>query len=368
MKKTLISLCVVLSIVACGTEPLEEISVNKRNSSTRTWDGEELPPILDYASDSVELHNLVLEYVERNHAILGQNVMVFQTHNQLYQTIDFIQTATPDQLRDWTIENNWTNEILESNILLDSVIFAESANRGIDFDNIEGDDSAYVAAAIDAFDEAYALQPNYFVTITRDGDEFVEPLGSLDETVFYNNRNIYIVEGLVNMSYGNEGVVICPLDLFVNTGTIATNAEAMYQTLRSNATEEQKPFVVYKDYYQRIFTCRSSDNKYRTDIDFRVDEFSWLICVEYYARVNITNYVRNNSNKYVKHRMRTQLDLVVNAGGYTYDFIFEIHKDKKVKRRTWKDFSIKWFYEDCQIRSYDLHLQVGNSLVYHISE
>lgn len=367
MKRTLISLCVVVFFVACGTEPIEEISVNKRNSSFASWDSEELPPILDYASDSVELYNLVLEYVERNHAILGQNVMIFQTHNQMYQTIDLIQELNPDQLREWTIENNWTNEILESNILLDSVLYANYANCGIDFDNLEDEDSACIAVAIDAFDEAYEQRPDYFVIKTRDGDEFIEPLGSLDEAVFYNDKNIYIVEGLVNISYG-ERVVICPLDLFVKIGAIATDAVTMYLMLKSNATEEQEPFVVYKDYYKRNFTCRSSDNKYITDIDFRVDEFCWLICVEYYTRVNITNYVKNNSNQYVKHRMRTQLDLVVNAGGYTYDFIFEIHKDKKVRKRTWKDFALRWFYEDCQIRSYDLHLQVGNSLVYDASE
>ena len=93
MKKFFINLCLVMFLAAC-TEAVEEMAVCKRSSSI--VDMEELPPILDYASDSVELNNLVLEYVERNHAILGQHVMVFQTHNQLYQTIDMLQDLTPD--------------------------------------------------------------------------------------------------------------------------------------------------------------------------------------------------------------------------------------------------------------------------------
>ena len=78
---------------------------------------------------------------------------------------------------------------IESNILLDSIIFERYANCGIVFDNIEDEDSTYIAATIDAFDEAYALRPDYFVTFTRDGDEILEPLGSLDEAVFYNDKN-----------------------------------------------------------------------------------------------------------------------------------------------------------------------------------
>ena len=40
MKGTLISLCVVVFFVACGTEPIEEISVNKRNSSFTSWEND----------------------------------------------------------------------------------------------------------------------------------------------------------------------------------------------------------------------------------------------------------------------------------------------------------------------------------------
>ena len=79
--------------------------------------------------------------------------------------------------------------LIEANILLDSIIFERYANCGIVFDNIEDEDSTYIAATIDAFDEAYALRPDYFVTFTRDGDEILEPLGSLDEAVFYNDKN-----------------------------------------------------------------------------------------------------------------------------------------------------------------------------------
>ena len=352
-------------LAAC-TEAVEEMAVCKRSSSI--VDMEELPPILDYASDSVELNNLVLEYVERNHAILGQNVMVFQTLNQLYQTIDMIQELNPTELRNWTIENNWTNDILESNILLDSIIFERYANCGIVFDNIEDEDSTYIAATIDAFDEAYALRPDYFVTFTRDGDEILEPLGSLDEAVFYNDKNIFIVEGMVNISYGAEGVVICPIDLFVNTGSIATTAEAMYQVLMSNATESQKPLVLYKSYCRRILSCKSSNSKFRTDINFYVDEYTLLVCVAYYLHANVTNYVKKGANQYVKHRMRTQLDLVVNAGRDMYDLVFEIHKDKKVRNKNWYDYALRLHYEDFQINSYDLHIEVGNTLVYEISE
>ena len=66
--------------------------------------------------------------------------------------------------------------------------------------------------------------------------------------------------------------------------------------------------------------------------------------------------------------MRTQLDLVVNAGRDMYDLVFEIHKDKKVRNKNWYDYALRLHYEDCQINSYDLHIEVGNTLVYEISE
>lgn len=366
MKKTLINLCIILSIVACKTEPIEEMAINKRNSSMIIEENEELPPILDYTSDSVDLYNLVLEYVDRNHAILGQNVMVFQTYNQLYETIDLIQELAPDQLREWTIDNNWTNDILESNILLDSVLFSEFANRGIDLDECE--DSAYIAATIDAFDNAYDMRPDYFLTTTRDNDEFLEPLGKIDEVVFYNDKNLFIVEGFVHISYGEEGVVICPLDLFVNTGVTAFDATTMYQILTSNASEDQLPFVMFRNTSNMKNYYAKTSSGFYSYISFKTYEKKIILLPRIGKRlaiVEVENWCYNkNKRKYVGVRTRTMLDLTITSTFGNENHTFTFDKNKKFKT---KKFS-KYYYDTLwggpvTISSFDLHLNTGTGVV-----
>lgn len=371
MKKFFINLCLVMFLAAC-TEAVEEMAVCKRSSSI--VDMEELPPILDYASDSVELNNLVLEYVERNHAILGQHVMVFQTHNQLYQTIDMLQDLTPDQLREWTIDNNWTNDIIESNILLDSVFYTHMDELGMVFDDSDNNQNNYIELADTAFEIAYELRPDYFIHKNRNNISYWDVLGALDESIFYNDNNILVVEGLVYKSYGSE-VVICPIDLFVNVGANANDATSMYLTLLANATSAQLPFVVLNNTsYMKNYWAQTQGGTYYSYISFKVPEIILLhgfwgsirkaeACVKNFA-------YSTRKQDHIPYRVRTNLDLTITAS-YGQDIEnFTISNSKKYKERVFKQRKYRTTYWGGteRIISFDLYLETASGIVIDIAE
>lgn len=78
--------------------------------------------------------------------------MVFHSYEQLEETLDAFEEMDVNTLREWTIENNWTSNIIEANILYDSILFNQYETFGIEFDSDCDGDSNLLEATISAFD------------------------------------------------------------------------------------------------------------------------------------------------------------------------------------------------------------------------
>lgn len=358
----------ILSLVACQTDFLgNEVGAKQRKVEAN---GEVvLPPIVEYVGDIESLYSLSLEYVNRNPEVLGNNVMVFRSYEQLEETLKDFDDMDVNSLRDWTNENGWTSDIIEANIFYDSILLEQYQIHGIEFVEDCYADSNQLDAAVSAFDIAYEQRPDYFVMHSNGESVVMDLLGELDESALYNDKNVFVVEGMVHKLCTDGGVVICPLDLYLEC-PVETTADVAYMTYCEQASAEQLSYVgVAGPYCNRFFSRKSIGGKCSTDIYFCVEEYTYFFFTDNYACVNVKNYCFNNKRGcYVLYRCRTQLDLVIYSGEITNKYVFEFHKNKKCRNITWRDHDLDWGYIDNQILSYDLYLETSDGVVIDVSE
>jgi hypothetical protein len=347
---------------------MEPEVITKQKITSVFNDEDVLPPIVDYINDTASLYELALEYVNRNREVFG-NVMVFHSYEQLEETLDAFEEMDVNTLREWTIENNWTSNIIEANILYDSILFNQYETFGIEFDSDCDGDSNLLEATISAFDIAYELRPDYFVMRQNENGESVwDLLGTLDEYALYNDKHMFIVEGMVHISYGTEGVVICPVDLFASLDTYATDALSMYQFLIAHASQEQIPFIIYQNTsFMKNYWAKSEDGVYYLYVLFKTYERGFLNLIGLNtARVEVINKCYSSTQQgYIPYRCRVNLDLTIetkNNREKKYTFVF--NKSKKCETATWKKTRLDTYYGGyLHITSFDLHLETGTGVV-----
>ena len=370
MKKVIICLGVIFSFIACQTGNVEEDIVTKNRMNSALDDEDSLPSIIDYLDDTESLYWLSMEYVNRNREIFGSEVMVFRSYEQLEETLDAFEEMDMNSLREWTIETGWTSDIIEANILYDSILLEQYQAFGIEFDDDCDGDSNLLAATISAFDIAYAMRPDYFhMRYDEDGEEVWDLVGTLDEYALYNEKRLFVVEGRVHKLCTDGGVLICPVDLY-SEYQVEGPTHIAYMTYCEQTSENQLPYVgIARPNYFREISRKTEDGRYQTDVYFRVDEYTFLFFVDHYAYVKVRNYYYNQrQRKYVAHRCRTQLDLTIYSGFGNRNFVFEFHKNKKYKSASWRKHKLAWDYWDNEIQSYDLNLETSNGLVIDMSE
>lgn len=373
MKKVIICLGVILSFIACQTGNIEEdiVTKNRMNSALNAEDS--LPPIVDYIDNIDSLYWLSMEYVNRNRDVFGE-VMVFASYEQLEETLDALGAMDMNSLREWTIETGWTSDIIEANILYDSILLEQYQAFGIEFDDDCDGDSNLLEATISAFDIAYEMRPDYFhMRYDEDGEEVWDLVGTLDEYALYNEKRLFVVEGMVHISYGTEKLVICPVDLFASLGTYATDAGYMYYILTTHATQDQLPFIVYQNTpYMKNYWSKTEDGKYYSYISLKTFEKSIFNLLGFnVAKVEVSNKCYSSTKRgYIPCRSRVNLDLIIEANNSCEDsYTFTFSKSRRCKTATWRKFRLDTYCGSyLYITSFDLHLNTETGVAIDRSE
>ena len=376
--KKLFYLCLPLLLMVSCKQEVTEFSSFQPNGSKKTMPSEEVvgEELIPYEVDSVEYMEYIRECIDSNRHLLGEKLMVFDSYEQMYQTLASLQDFGFWELRTWTAENNWTNHAIEANIIFDSIFYEVAYPFGIEFDNngvlledTEEDEDVLDIVSAEAMEIALGMYPDYFVWETINDTDYIDLVGDIDESIFYNDQNLFIVEGMVHKSFADDGVLICPADLYLQN-IIEGEALNVYETLMSIATPEQAQRITLKNsYYNKTLSATVNDGKYQTTVYFRADEYTLFFYVKYYGLVNIKNRRYNRIFRcYMTDRCRTQLDLVIHARNYYRDFVFEFHKNKKFGTKTWRDNIYTRTYSDCYIQSYNLHLSTSRGVVINSAE
>ena len=374
--KKLFYLCLPLLLMVGCKQEVTELSSFLPNGPKKTMPSEDEEELIPYEVDSVEYMEYIRECIESNRHLLGEKLMVFDSYEQMYQTLASLQDFGFWELRTWTAENNWTNHAIEANIMFDSIFYEVAYAAGIEFDengvlleNTEEDEELLDIVSAEAFEIAYNMQPEYFVLETINDTNYVDLIGDIDESIFYNDLNLFIVEGMVHKSFGEEGILICPAELYLQN-IINGSALCVYETLMSVATPQQAQRITLKSrYYDKTLSGTASGGKYKTTVYFRADEYTLLFTVEYYGLVKVKNKRYNRIlSSYIVNRCQTQLDLVITASNWYRYFVFEFHKNKKFGTKTWRDRKYYRKYADCSIESYNLHLSTSRGVVINSAE
>ncbi|MDY4148466.1 MAG: fimbrillin family protein [Paludibacteraceae bacterium] len=160
-------------------------------------------------------------FVRQNPAIFGTNVRIFDSYDELDSTLAVLQDMDYKQLRQWTNENNVENEILESNIIYEQewekaweLIEAKpypggSINLHAAFP--PGYGNVFVSPAEKALDQFVKTMqekyPQYILEYDSLGEHYIESLGLVDEMVFCNSNNLFVVGEEVHRFFGKDEVL-----------------------------------------------------------------------------------------------------------------------------------------------------------------
>ena len=282
---------------------MEEGTHSKQHSHSFDWIA---PDSLNLTPS--ELPSFVQEYVAEHQDILGDDVVVFDTWEDLEDELEALCQMTYTQQRNWLNSRGLNSPVLNSLIIHDSVYADVCYNFGIDFDalDLETLDDEYTEeqemeamedAAFDQYDQILSDDYSEYVKTSVDSNGIItlSPLGRLDEQVFCNTQDLFICEGVV-VKYLSDGIMSCPINEF-NAELAAANSISDVEYLGVS------PYRISVDPSWRNDRNFSSDSgehpKYITKVNFHINVTGvWFGLERKCTSMCATNYHKKSDGSY----------------------------------------------------------------------
>ena len=214
--KTKLSLWVFLLVsalfVSCNQDQDCESNIKvKRCSPENPAASEENTPPLEERYESIDVQEYISSYPE----LFGDNVLVFDSFTSVDSILDELSTMDYQTLREWYANVDYQNDIIESNIIYDSILSNVANQLGIYVDEqynlTESDMSLLYGQFVQTMSEQYPELCSY-------DEEYglcANPLGCVDdEYSLSNNKGIVIIDKVVYLFY-QDYLVCCPIDKFI---------------------------------------------------------------------------------------------------------------------------------------------------------
>lgn len=202
--RSILSLLMCSLLVACADD-----KINLKNEDSVNGFYDSMPSRINEID--------VREYVTEHSDIFGDAILVFDSMDDLEELLDVIYEANSVQLRDIYSSFGFTNPILESNIVYDSVFSEVETFLQIEIDDhiSESDMNDLISEFVSTMRDDY---PSYCIV----GDytdscnnvvECVSPLGKIDEKALCNELGLFVVNGVV-FKFSGSYLLTCPIEKY----------------------------------------------------------------------------------------------------------------------------------------------------------
>lgn len=305
-----ILLLVFVSFISC------ESNINEDNSSFT----KQLKEEYDLKPD--ELPFYVKAYIEEHSKLFGDDVVVFDSWEDLDRELNALQHMTYTEHRVWLNSRLLNSPILNSLIIHDSVQTAIWKEYGLDYDDVPFDqsnldkieeflkDEDYQKLEDRAFEKYDIVMSEKFSEYVKEekdsmGSIWLSPLGVLNEQVFCNTKNLYICEGMV-IKYLGDGILSCPIDEYEKYDKVKSIIEVDI----SGSSHR----VIVEPYANNDKTFTSADGEpYKTSVNFHISVTKgWFGLERKKTSMCAINYHRNEDGSY--RRVGCLTNIVADVG------------------------------------------------------
>lgn len=313
--------------------------------------------------------------------VYGNNVQVFESYAAFDSTINLIEEMCPAKLKVWAQEHNIENEIIESNVVYDSVFQQIGKQNGLQFDSegmiIEPKLSignkpgrldkivAYEKAleqTLDDFDIVmHELYPQYIHEFTDSlGNHFIESLGIPNEDIFKNDKNLYVIDSEVHRTYP-DGAITCAFSDYKKIARFGTVREINQFINREGGVamlSAQFEITWHSQYQKRILSGIGYDknSKHAMQASFSIAVSRAIFGLDRRSmRVLVTNYSKNKKGNFVMKSWKTNLKAsfaTTAVGGADHTFTFD-HKNCWMRNRQFTHSIYKSSAGDVYITSFN---------------
>lgn len=157
----------------------------------------------------------VQEYLDNYPELFG-NVLVFDNFEDVDNLLDDLATKNFEELREWYRETNYHNDIIESNIVFDSILNEIAEIYGIRMDGEYEMTDDEVSTLYSHFIEVMSAEHPEMCSIDEEyGCTCVNPFGCVDdESALSNEKGLIIIDKVVH-KYQQGYLINCPIDKYV---------------------------------------------------------------------------------------------------------------------------------------------------------
>ncbi len=154
-------------------------------------------------------------YLENYPEVFGE-ILVFDDFDAVDNLLDELATKNFEELRDWYGETNYHSDIIESNIVFDSVLSEIAEIYGIRMDGEYEMTEEEVSALYSDFIEVMSEEHPEMCSFSEEyGRVCVNPFGCVDdESALANEKGIVIIDKVV-YKYQQGYLISCPIDKYV---------------------------------------------------------------------------------------------------------------------------------------------------------
>lgn len=323
----------------------------------------------------------IRKIVSEEPLVYGTNVQVFESYAAFDSTINLIEEMQPAKLKVWAQEHNIENEIIESNVVYDSVFQQIGKQNGLQFDsdgmiiepklfigNTPGRLDkifAYEKAleqTLDDFDIVmHELYPQYIHEFTDSlGNHFIESLGAPNEDIFKNDKNLYVIDSEVHRTYP-DGAITCAFSDYKKIARFGTVREINQFINREGGVamlSAQFEIKRHSQYQKRILSGIGYDknSKHAMQASFSIAVSKAIFGLDRRSmRVLVTNYSKNKKGNFVMKSWKTNLKAsfaTTAVGGADHTFTFD-HKNCWMRNRQFTHSIYKSSAGDVYITSFN---------------
>lgn len=348
MKRLLFSSLALVLLVSCSQNNLLNNPLGDETTENILLDSENLKP---RPQDTVFDIRGVRDYVRQEAATYGTNVHIFASYAAFDSAICAVEELDHEGLREWATKHNVQNDIVESNIVyereLDKASKLFNIHPIIPPDTTMQRHSATTSTfpekmtkedmATDAFLSTMRNQyPQYLHEYDSLGEHYIEPLGTINEEVFCNEKNLFIIGEELYRFYGKNQLIVCNYRDYNEIAAfntfedieqyIAEQGEGKARIINKSTNKQG---LIYAGNREKI------EGRYKTYFEFNIGVHKTIWGLHRrYIRINLRNYYKNNRGSWVMKFYHTNLNARIGTAAFQGpEYTFNISHSIIMKNR-----------------------------------
>lgn len=306
-------------------------------------------PTIYRISPTSSLHYDVEDSVRTNSKVFGCSPFIFDSYDECYILLDSLQEMGFEDLRKWSQNNNITCNAIEAIIEMDSTYYHIAKKYGVYLDEngmIYADSSkvSQYEPLLTTIDSVFweTINPNYISTTKINGVTYNKPAYAIDQRIFANEKDLFIVEGMVHRYVGDE-FIVCPFDLYPHIESF-TSISDMENYIRKNMSAQDQDRIQLQAEQWFYNTESTNSTKCKTTVHIEVLETrSFFGTARSWATATITNYVKGSNNSFNKRCCWTDVDITIHAtdqkGNSAVFYLPEIKRKRAIGNRTLSSYN-----------------------------